>query len=41
VIVDQTLVFRVLKEDANPELGEDMQLVADAAVHNLHTAFAR
>ncbi len=40
VIVDQTLVFRVLKEDANPELGEDMQLVADAAVHNLHTAFA-
>jgi small-conductance mechanosensitive channel len=40
VIVDQTLVFRVLKEDANPELGEDVQLVADAAVHNLRTALA-
>jgi small-conductance mechanosensitive channel len=40
VVVDQTLVFRVLKEDVNPELGEDVQLVADAAVHNLRTAFA-
>ena len=40
VVVDQTLVFRVLKEDANPELGEDVQLVTDAAVHNLRTALA-
>ena len=40
VIVDQTLVFRVLKEDTNPELGEDVQLLADAAVHNLRTALA-
>jgi small-conductance mechanosensitive channel len=40
VVVDQTLVFRVLKEDVDPELGEDVQLVADAAVHNLRTALA-
>jgi small-conductance mechanosensitive channel len=39
VLVDGSLVFRVLKEDANPELGEDVHLVADAAMHNLRTAF--
>jgi small-conductance mechanosensitive channel len=40
VMVDGSLVFRVLKEDANTELGEDAQLVADAAVHNLRIALA-
>ena len=40
VMVDGSLVFRVLQGDADPELGDDVQLVADAAVHNLRTALA-
>ena len=40
VLVDDTLVFRVLAEDADPELGEDVQRVADAAVANLRIALA-
>lgn len=40
VIVDDTLVFRVLREDADPEFGEDVQRVADAAVANLRIALA-
>jgi small-conductance mechanosensitive channel len=39
VMVDDSLVFRVLQGDASPELGESVQLVADAAVSNLRTAF--
>jgi len=38
VVVDGTLAFRVLDEDVDPERGEKVQLVADAAVHNLRTA---
>jgi small-conductance mechanosensitive channel len=40
VMVDGSLVFRVLQGDADPELGDSVQLVADAAVHNLRTALA-
>jgi small-conductance mechanosensitive channel len=40
VAVDHMLVFRVLKEDVDPEVGEDVQLLADAAVHNLRIALA-
>src|SRR5690606_16898615 len=40
VLVDGSLVFRVLQEDAHPELGEDVQQVADAAVVNLRIALA-
>jgi small-conductance mechanosensitive channel len=40
VMVDNALVFRVLQGDADPELGDNVQLVADAAVHNLRTALA-
>lgn len=39
VMVDDSLVFRVLPGDVSTELGESMQLVADAAVGNLRTAF--
>ena len=39
VVVDGTLVFRVLQEDLDPERGEEVQVAADAAVHNLRTAF--
>jgi small-conductance mechanosensitive channel len=39
VMVDDSLVFRVLAEDASPELGESVQMVTDAAVSNLRTAF--
>ncbi len=39
VMVDDSLVFRVLVGDANPELGESVQMVTDAAVSNLRTAF--
>jgi small-conductance mechanosensitive channel len=38
VAVDHMLVFRVLKDDVDPEVGEDVQLLADAAVHNLRIA---
>jgi len=39
VLVDGTLVFRVLHEDLDPERGEEVQVAADAAVHNLRAAF--
>jgi len=40
VMLDGSLVFRVLQGDADPELGDNVQLVTDAAVHNLRTALA-
>jgi len=40
VLVDGSLLFRVLNGDVNPETGETPQTVAAAAVRNLEVAFA-
>ncbi len=40
VLVDGSLVFRVLREDVDLERGEDLQRLTDAAAHNLRTAIA-